>query len=418
MYRGSQLFTDRITLNMFLVSIVVLFSAFFMPVTDTLASKLRLKDGANLPETNMNVTQIIRYHGYPAEEYTVQTEDGYLIYIQRIPAGRKQVKQDFRSGPKPVVFLQHGLLCASSNWVANLPNQSFAFILADAGFDVWLGNVRGNTYGLRHIKYPVHSDEFWDFSWDEMARFDLPAMLKFVTTKTSQASLYYIAHSQGTTIAFAEFSRNGEVAKMVKKFFALAPVTTVGNMKSPLRYLSDFIPLAQELFRLFGVRDFLPSDFIIHLLAEYVCSEKDFDSFCSDILFVIAGFDKKQLNETRLPVYFSHTPAGTSVRDMIHFAQMVNSNKFQMYDYESTSANMKHYGQPTPPVYNATAMTVPVAVYWAQNDWLADPTDVKALLPKLSNKLYDRYIPNWDHLDFIWGMDAATKVYKDIIKNI
>ena len=80
-----------------------------------------------------------------------------------------------------------------------------------------------------------------------MARFDLPAMLKFVTTKTSQASLYYIAHSQGTTIAFAEFSRNGEVAKMVKKFFALAPVTTVGNMKSPLRYLSDFIPLAQVI---------------------------------------------------------------------------------------------------------------------------------------------------------------------------
>ena len=69
-------------------------------------------------------------------------------------------------------------------------------------------------------------------------------------------------------------------------------------------------------------------------------------------------------------------------------------------------------------MYNVTAMTVPVAVYWAQNDWLADPTDVKALLPKLSNKIYDRYIPNWDHLDFIWGMDAATKVYKDIIKNI
>ena len=108
-------------------------------------------------------TQIIRYNGYPAEEYTVQTEDGYLLYIQRIPAGRKPIKQDSSSGPRPVVFLQHGLLCSSSNWVANLPNQSFGFILADAGFDVWMGNMRGSTYGLRHMNLSVHSDQFWNF---------------------------------------------------------------------------------------------------------------------------------------------------------------------------------------------------------------------------------------------------------------
>ena len=63
-------------------------------------------------------------------------------------------------------------------------------------------------------------------------------------------------------------------------------------------------------------------------------------------------------------------------------------------------------------------MTVPVALYWAQNDWLADPTDVKALLPLLPNKLYSKPIENWDHLDFIWGMDAAKIVYDDIIRNI
>jgi len=80
-----------------------------------------------------------------------------------------------------------------------------------------------------------------------MARYDLPAMLKFVLAKTSQPSLYYVGHSQGTLIAFAEFSRNKELAKVVKKFFALGPVATVGHMESPIKFLTHFIPELQVL---------------------------------------------------------------------------------------------------------------------------------------------------------------------------
>ena len=80
-----------------------------------------------------------------------------------------------------------------------------------------------------------------------MASHDLPAMLKFVTTKTSQSSIYYVGHSQGTLIAFAEFSRNKELAKMVKKFFALGPVVTAGHLKSPIRYLAFFSPEIEVL---------------------------------------------------------------------------------------------------------------------------------------------------------------------------
>ena len=75
-------------------------------------------------------------------------------------------------------------------------------------------------------------------SWDEMVKYDLPAMLKFVTTKTSQSSLYYVGHSQGTAIGFAGFASNEEMATMVKTFFALAPVTTVANIKGPLKLLA------------------------------------------------------------------------------------------------------------------------------------------------------------------------------------
>lgn len=67
------------------------------------------------------------------------------------------------STQKPVVFLQHGLLCTSSVWVMNLPEQSAGFLFADNGYDVWLGNNRGNSYSRGHITKNITAAEYWNF---------------------------------------------------------------------------------------------------------------------------------------------------------------------------------------------------------------------------------------------------------------
>lgn len=38
-----------------------------------------------------------------------------------------------------------------------------AYLLADRGFDVWLGNSRGNTYSRSHKYISTHSEQFWNF---------------------------------------------------------------------------------------------------------------------------------------------------------------------------------------------------------------------------------------------------------------
>lgn len=120
------------------------------------------------PDENIPTVDLIRSKGYLAEEHDVTTQDGYVLTIQRIISP----KHINNRAPKPAVLLQHGLLDASSTWVVNFPAQSLGFILADKGFDVWLGNVRGNTYALHNIKYNKNQEEFWNFSFDEMATYD------------------------------------------------------------------------------------------------------------------------------------------------------------------------------------------------------------------------------------------------------
>jgi len=167
-------------------------------------------------------------------------------------------------------------------------------------------------------------------------------------------------------------------------------------------------------FFFFGFREFLPDATILQRLAPDICDW--FEYGCEDFLFLIVG-SSNNLNQTRIPVYISETPAGTSVKNMAHWAQMVRANLFEMYDYGSASANMAIYGQSTPPQYDLTKVSVPCALYHGGTDILADPTDVNVLLQTLPMIVRSSYQPQFAHLDYTWGYDNATQaVYMDILQ--
>ncbi|KAM6105094.1 lipase member M-like [Pterocles gutturalis] len=362
------------------------------------------------PEAFMNINELIIYKGYPSEEYEVTTEDGYIITINRIPYG---TQNQGNQALKPAVFLQHGLLGDASNWVTNQPNNSLGFMLADAGFDVWMGNSRGNRWSRKHQNYSIDQDEFWDFSFDEMAKFDLPAAMNFIVQKTGQEKLYYIGYSQGTTIAFIAFSTMPELAQKIKLYFALAPVTTIKYARSPatkLLYLPEKL-----LWGLLGKREFLPQTECLRRLIVPVCSHRAFARLCRNVFFSLGGCNLKNIDMNRIDVYIAQTPAGTSVQNIVHWSQEARSGKFQAYDWGSSKKNMEKYQQATPPLYNVEKMIVPTAVWTGGHDLLADPKDAAILLSQIKTLIYHKRIPEWAHMDFIWGLDAPLHMYNEII---
>jgi lysosomal acid lipase/cholesteryl ester hydrolase len=122
-----------------------------------------------------------------------------------------------------VVFLQHGFLCSSADWLVGPRSAALGFILADAGYDVWLGNFRGNTYSRRHLTLDPELKEFWRFSFDEHGQQDLPAMLDHVLAITGRQRLIYIGHSMGTLAFWIMMNVRPEMNAKVELMVGLAP---------------------------------------------------------------------------------------------------------------------------------------------------------------------------------------------------
>ncbi|XP_034261162.1 lipase member M-like [Pantherophis guttatus] len=355
------------------------------------------------PESHMNISEIIQFWGYPAEEYEVLTEDGYYLSLNRIPGHTKSSKSP--------VFLLHCLTMEGSVWIANLPHQSLGFILADAGYDVWIGNIRGTTWSRRHQNFSIDQEEFWNFSFHEIGIYDLSAIINFILHKSGQEDLYFVCHSQGCNIGFVGFSRIPQLAAKVKMFFALAPLYTLQDTKSVLLQITR---LPESLLKIiFGRKEFCLLSPKLRAQLARMCSYQPLNMICKQGLFLVGGFSERSLNSNRVDVYLSRFPDYTSVKNIVHWSQTSYSGRFQYYDYGSK--NKVIYNQTTPPLYDIEAITIPTAMWSGYQDWVSRPSEIAKLQHRITNLIHEKKFPEWNHWDFIWGLDAASCLYAEIL---
>jgi len=368
------------------------------------ADKIKSKD-----DVGKSIQDICNENGWDYQQYTVETSDGYILQVMRIPGSLNEKKPYLK---KPVVLLQHGLEGDASTWVFNNPDRSSAFNLAAAGYDVWMGNNRGSKYSLNHKTLnpdnPKDAPIFWNFSFEEMGLYDLPAEIDFILNQTNQKQLSYVGHSQGTTQFFIGLTMKYAYFKeKVNVFVALAPVARLDNtMATFLKIWAAQSTLIKDI-----IVDFLhyynifPRNWVQDTATETFCFLlKD---VCKAFLELFLDLDPNVDNLDRLTTYLSMLPSGAGYKSFAHYAQFINSKKFQRYDY-GAKMNVEIYGQSTPPIYDLNnIINFPIALFGGSGDELADPTDVKWLAQNLNKNVIFYHTYNLDHMSFAIAKDMS-----------
>ncbi|KAF8406257.1 hypothetical protein HHK36_008342 [Tetracentron sinense] len=382
--------------------------------------------------------QLIQPSGYPCFEHTVQTKDGYLLALQRVSSRTGDVKVQ----PGPPVLLQHGLFMAGDAWFLNSMEQSLGFILADQGFDVWVGNVRGTRWSHGHISLSEKDKEFWDWSWQELALYDLAEMINYVNSITN-SKIFFVGHSQGTIMALAAFTQS-DIVEMVEAAAFLCPISYLGHISAQFVLRMVGMHLDQMILAM-GIHQLnFRSDMGVHLLDSLCDGHVD----CNNLLTSITETndsvkDQKAeqsrkdrsskvlslpssdpllaegknccFNDSLVDFYLEYEPHPSSSKNLNHLFQMIRKGTFAYYDY-GMLGNLKRYGQSRPPAFDLAHIpnSLPLWIGYGGNDALADMTDLEQTLKELQSKPELLYLENYGHIDFILSVKAKEDIYNNM----
>ncbi|KAI8853606.1 Alpha/Beta hydrolase protein [Chytridium lagenaria] len=365
----------------------------------------------------------VRIWGFPFEPHYATTKDGYILALHRIPHSRSAEQEllnrtpvggDRRTRPRansnasisslssllsshhatvigngnpssssssspsstsqrPVVLLWHGFMMCSEVWVCTpSPSQNLAFALADAGYDVWLGNTRGNKYSCKHRVLKPTEEAFWDFSIDHLALHDLPDAVSYILKVTGAPSLSYIGFSQGID------------NKMVNALVNTSP---------------------EIIYLLFGRKSVLSST----LFWQSILSPLTFAWVIDLATWGLFSWTSEWI--AHKAVVYRHLYSYTSVKMVVHWFQIIRTGKFQMYD-ENPTVIPNAAGGHLVPKFPTEQITTPFALFYGGKDTLPD---MGYILRETPNPVFCLQVEEYEHLSFLWGRGIDKVVFPGVL---
>ncbi|XP_068623175.1 lipase 3-like [Battus philenor] len=364
-------------------------------------------------EAYESVPQLITAAGYPVERHRAVTPDGYVLQLHRIPAGRRTARRTSAPKGKKAVLIMHGLLGSSGDFIIMGPERSLGFILADAGYDVWLGNLRGNQY-TTHLNLTRSDPRFWEYSFHEHGKYDLPTQIDKVLNVTGLPRLLYIGYSMGTTSFFTMMSQRPEYNEKVLAFVALAPAVFMDNMK-PLSELMLKTWNVPQTMRGQGMMSIYFRPELRELVVSSMCQARQpEEDVCMRLLYTLVGEDYNQNDWDMMGVIFARfQPA--SWRQVEHFGKIALTGVF-------TSWEDGLWGAVKP--YDLSKVRVPVTLLYGENDQLTEKSQIMRLAKELQSSGMLEEVrpgcqwPRFNHLDFVFAKDVGKLLNRPLVKHI
>lgn len=121
-----------------------------------------------------------------------------------------------------------------------------------------------------------------------------------------------------------------------------------------------------------------------------------------------------------LRIFLGHFPAGSGLKQMLHYTQVFKDGLFRQYDYRNTKQNRAAYGSSKVPSYNVSRITAPVRTYYGYNDNVINYGNVKRLERDLPNVVGSYLVPDerFSHVDFILANEVKELLYDEIVRNV
>ncbi|EAU33115.1 hypothetical protein ATEG_06571 [Aspergillus terreus NIH2624] len=390
-----------------------LFNLFISP--ESAGKRSKEEQFANSVAQASDFVDICALFGYEPEEHIVQTKDGYLLGLHRLPYRKGEegtrVNQGKGSTQKKVVYLHHGLLMCSEVWVCLTEEQRcLPFQLVERGYDVWLGNNRGNKYSKKSVRRSPSTNEFWDFSIDQFAFHDIPDSITYILEVTGQPSLSYVGFSQGTAQAFATLSIHPVLNQKVDVFVALAPAMAPTGL--PNHFVDSLMKASPNfLFLLFGRRSILSST----TMWQTVLYPPIFVRIIDRSLSILFNWKCANISRWQKLAGYLHLFSFTSTKSVVHWFQIIRHKNFQFYDDEvhapfSVVASERFY---KPVKYPTKNIKTPIVLLYGGSDSLVD---IDVMLKELPRGTTAKKIPKYEHLDFLWASDVEKLVFGHVFE--
>ncbi|KAJ2954437.1 hypothetical protein O0L34_g2707 [Tuta absoluta] len=351
----------------------------------------------NHPTALLPTEGLILFHGRVPEVHRILTEDGYYLTVHRVFLPNLS-----KSASKGSVLLHHGLFGSSADWLMLGAEKSLPYLLNKAGYDVWMTNARGNYYSQSHMTLSTKSVEFWNFTWHEMGKYDLPAIIDYIReVKGSQENLYFIGHSMGASAFLVLLSTSTNYNDYIKMGVLLAPLIFMTHKK--------VLALHKESIAPHDYGEYFPRRKVPVQLAKKYC--KGHRLFCRNPLFILTGalHPSSPFNKNRdfLATLLSHVPAGGSTKTVAHYEQIADSKKFHAYGDIRKE-------------FLLSEVKVPMYLFSSNNDNLCSIASANKLMSNIATPLHHvtLYNKNITHTEFVWGHQADELVFKRVLRMI